>query len=56
MFYTVITGWDNLKYLHKSFFQKSTIFESSASKEYFEEIEMILQKLRHYFCWAHVQL
>ena len=44
MFYTVITSSDNLKYLHKSIFQKYTIllFESSASKEYLEDIEMIV--------------
>ena len=46
IFYTVITGWENLKYLHRSLFQKYTIllYESSASKEYFEEIEMIFEK------------
>ena len=39
-------------------FQKSTILlsESSLSKAYFEELEMILEKLRHGFCWAHVYL
>ena len=46
IFYTVITGWENLKYLYRSFFQKYTILlcESSTSKEYFEEIEIIMEK------------
>ena len=42
------------KYLYRSFFQKYTIllYESSASKEYFEGIEMILEKWRRGFCCA----
>ena len=58
MFYTVIIGWENLKDLHKLFFQKSTILlsESSVSKEDFEELEMSLEKIIHGFCQEHGKL
>ena len=58
IFYTVITGWDNLKDLHKLFFQKFTILlsESLVSKAYYEEFEMVLEKIRHGFCQENGQL
>ena len=58
IFYIGITGWENLKYLHRVFFQKfrSLLSESSISKSYPEELELDKRKLRHGFCWENVQL
>ena len=58
IFNTGITGWDNLKYLHRVFFQKFTslLSESLVSKEVSEELEVNKRKRRHEFCRAHGQI
>ena len=57
-FYRGITGWENLKYLHRVFFHKFTglLSESSVSKSDPEELEMNPRKIRHGFCWEHGQI
>ena len=58
IFYTSITGWENLKYIHRVFFQKFTVLlsESSVSKSNPEELELNQRKIRHGFCWEHVRV
>ena len=48
-FYTSITGLENLKYLHRVFFQNFTslLSESSVSKEDSEEMEVNKRKRKH---------
>ena len=54
-FYTGITGWENLKYIHRVFFQKFTslLSESLVSKSDPQELELNQRKRRHGFCWEH---
>ena len=58
IFYTRIIGWENLKYLHRVFFQKFTslLSKSSVSKSNPEELELNQRKILHGFCWEHGQL
>ena len=52
IFYTGIASWENLKYLHKVFFQKfiGLLSESSVLKLDPEELELNQRKIRHGFC------
>ena len=54
-FYTGIEFWENLKDLHRVFFQKFTslLSESSVSKTYSKELTANLEKIRHGFCREH---
>ena len=58
IFYIVIIGQQNLKYLHMLFFHKFTglLSESSVSKSDPKELELNQRKIRHGFCWEHGQL
>ena len=58
IFYTSITGWENLKYLHRVCFQKFTVLlsKSSVSKLDLDEMEFNKRKIIHEFWWEHGQL
>ena len=58
IFYIGITGWENLKYHHRVFFEKfiGLLSESSVSKSDPEELEMNKREIRHGFGWEYDQL